>query len=109
MSCRNFNFDDCLDDSVEELLDRDTSQPSAQKRAEAHDKQLVAIAALAPIAENDDAGFTRSLWSGLKARNVFWQTALAMLVCVVIVMIAMQPSSNVAARGPATGFGSVER
>jgi len=55
MSCRNFNFDDCLDDSVEEFLDRDTSQASAQKRAEAHDKQLVAVAALAPITENNRA------------------------------------------------------
>jgi general L-amino acid transport system permease protein len=109
MSCRNFNFDDCFDDYLEELCDREASQRSGQTLHKSGFPLRETVAARTSEAGEADPTPSLTRRDSSKALAVFWRTALVVLVCGLLALIAIQTSSTFKQRRLASGFGHVER
>jgi hypothetical protein len=93
MSCRNFNFEGCFDDCVEELFDRDASQRAAQEPADPRFDQLATIGARTRVSRSETAN-KRAFWSSHWVRAIFWYAGLVVLACSSIGLLAFRGSSN---------------
>ena len=93
MTCRNFRFDDCFDDCLEELFDREASEHFAAKAADPKLEQLAAIAARAELACSKGT-VSSPYWSAAKLRAVLWQAVLVLLVAGLMVLVGLLTSSS---------------
>lgn len=98
MTCRNFRFDDCFDDCLEEFFDREASADSAANPGDPKVEQLAAIAARTELARSKGTG-PSPYWSAAKLRAVLWQVVLVLLVTGLIVLVGLLTSSSLKRRG----------